>query len=958
MRGKLITAILLCAWTLWATPAPSTADELLLLIRMPDEPGLTTAPTEADIAQFLAAYGAYLQMTPQDLRREDLARYVLGQRQIFAELSQFQAQHRMAVKVKFITWADAFRYFADYVSDASNPPIVAQLGDTWAAYFRSLGVMPYEQRHTWDVRVLWYWKDWVEATEITTGDGFVAACRRLQQAPPPGLIAPYAIPTALDWNLLHDLSVWLYGAGLPSLISTDQKWGLIPWKEATFAGPAGERVARFLINLAKQGYVALPEKRGTDLGEEFLARKYAMVILGPWIAERARKRFGSDWVLRIGATLPPTIGADEATTIKGGSLLAVLDPSRGKNADGVARARRLVEFFSSKESQRRYTQALGALPANPQALAESPNFKLFQPALDRGKTYPQIPEWAPVVENLATRDNLYAFWKRLSALTDMPAAANPVEQAAREKLILAALHSAEADINQELSPGKLSFLWPWLLVVLSLLLTVASVAVWHRQVERKRSEELRQMRDALARLQRQMTVMKEAASESATPLSPETPSLGTQGYPALYLDSVRRRVLLRQAPNQPLQEIIHGAEYDLFRHLIECLQVGWYETHWIWGYIIWPTAQPKHPKEAFATHCTKLRKQVEAVWQLGRMLGRGSPHGGAIPIEVRDAHFYTDAGAENGAYPVWWLFHAAEQSVKAYQTARWDVARGHLEQLLRIDPDNWPGNLLLCQLVMQGHVNPDDPLARRAIEFAHKQRAHYQQVIEKINHLPEQKVNPQQQERLRSRWESLQQITARLPWPQSELSPPTERKPWRTRQQLTRWASYLNGDAGALPADEIRVVQEVQQFVVGRFYWASPEEAQDHFRQFVQDLALDLSRWPEERLPASETAFKHQALDYVLAGLHHLPDDEHSKATTKAQNLRKLWSARAYLRQHLGRDPSGDELAQECQRRYGWSRPGFDDLLTLEQFCHPLPVDPSRWDDVSDGIQNEGRRNF
>jgi ABC-type glycerol-3-phosphate transport system substrate-binding protein len=205
------------------------------------------------------------------------------------------------------------------------------------------------------------------------------------------LTAPFAIPTALDWNLLHDLSIWLYNAGLPWLISTDKKMGMIPWKEAVFGGSEGERAARFLIELARRGYVALPERYSAELGEEFLARKYAMVILGPWIAERARKQLGPGWEQRIGAALPPAIGASAATTIKGGSLLAVLDPSRGKDAEGVARARQLVDFLSSKESQRRYTEALGALPANPQALAELPYFPNIQIGARERKDLPRVP---------------------------------------------------------------------------------------------------------------------------------------------------------------------------------------------------------------------------------------------------------------------------------------------------------------------------------------------------------------------------------------------------------------------------------------------------------------------------------------------------------------------------------------------------------------------------------------
>lgn len=938
---KLIAVTIIWAWFCSAALAQTAADEPLMLIRMPDEAAFVNQPPDADIARFAASRGTYLHMTPQDLMRDhELARQVLGQSQIFDELAHFQTQHKMAVKVKFMKWADAFRYFSDYVSDPSNPPIVAQLGDTWAAYFRSLGVMPYEQRHTWDVRLLWYWKDMVNAEEIADGDGFVAACQRLHEAPPPELVAPFIISTAPDWNFLHDFSIWMYNAGLPSLISTDKKMGMLPWKEARFAGPEGERATQFLINLAKRGHLVLPEKSSDQIVEDFLARKYAMVILGPWVAREAEKRLGPDWESRIGATLPPKIGANVATTIKGGSLFAVLDPSRGKDPTRAGRAQRLVEFFGSIESQRRYTRALGALPANPQVLAESPHFRLFTTALDRGKTYPEIPEWAPVVENLATRDNLYAFWKRLSAIAGTHPPAGQAEQATREKLILAALHSAQTDINKELSPGKLTFLWPWLLALILLLTAGVFASLWRRRVERKRIAELRLVRDMLATLQRGMAPLPEPphAGGRADPLK-----LDIKGYPALYLDTARRKVLVKKTPSEPLEEIIHGAEYDLFRHIIECLQAGWYETHWIWSYSIWPEAHPKFPKEAFAIHCTKLRKEIESVWRLGKMLGRGSYHGGAIPIEVRDVHFYTDAEAEGSAHSIWSLFHASEQSLKAYKAEQWEESRHYVEQLLQIDVENWPGNILLCQLAIQNPPDKNDPFVRNAIAFAHQQRTHYEHAVEMVVNLPEEKVSQEQKERLNSRLASLLQIIPKLPPLLAEPQSSAGRTPWRTRDQLTDWASYLSGKKQALPGEEIRVAQEVKRFVSQRLHWASPGEVKDHFREFVQDLALDESSWPDERLPSSEKAFKYRALDHVLAGIHHLSDDDESKAVTKAQNLRKLWSTRAELSKRLERELTNDEVYQECRQRYGWGRSGFDHLLEYENFCRPHSFDESHW---------------
>ena len=94
-----------------------------MLIRMPDEAPLVNQPPDADTARFAASQRTYLHMTPQNLMRDhELASRVLGQSQIFDELAYYQAQHKMAVKVKFIKWADAFRYFADHVSDPSTRP--------------------------------------------------------------------------------------------------------------------------------------------------------------------------------------------------------------------------------------------------------------------------------------------------------------------------------------------------------------------------------------------------------------------------------------------------------------------------------------------------------------------------------------------------------------------------------------------------------------------------------------------------------------------------------------------------------------------------------------------------------------------------------------------------------------------------------------------------------------------
>lgn len=455
---------------------------------MPAGAKAASATSEAEITRFAARYHPFLASTAHELLQDStLAGQVLGEVQIFRELEEFQRRFQTPVKVKFIDWNDAFRYFADYVSDPSNPPVVAQLGHTWAGYFRSLGVVAYEQRYNWDIRMLWYWKHLVDPDQVADEMGFLQACRRLKRAPPPELAAPFAITTAPTWDLLHDLAIWLHSAGLRSLISVDRKLGIFPWSEALLSGPEGERAAGFLITLAREGLVALPEEEGSQSADDFLEGKYAMTLLGAWVAGRARARWGDDWESRIGAGLPPALGTGSRTTVKLGSLLVVLDPGRGRDSTWIGPGRRLVDFLTSAESQRRSVHDLGDLPGNPEALAALPHYPLFSEALERARAYPELPEWGPVVENLVTRDNLYAFWKRLAALSETQGVASEQEQQQREKLILAALQSAQAEINRNLSLGKLSALWPWLVGMLLALAAATCGSIWRRRVERRES---------------------------------------------------------------------------------------------------------------------------------------------------------------------------------------------------------------------------------------------------------------------------------------------------------------------------------------------------------------------------------------------------------------------------------------------------------------------------------------
>ena len=331
-RAFLVTvAIGLTFLTEGAAPASEQAEAGLVLVCMPDQDPVDHPPSDGEILAYLRQHESLLDISIAELTadpRREFARRVLGQEQVFRELEEFRTRYGVRVNARFVAWPDAFRYLDDYVADPGNPPIVAQIGDTWAAYFRSLGVAPHQQRHTLDVRLLWYWKDLVQPEDIAEGTAFTETCRRLRNAGDTGIAAPFAISTAPDWDLLHNLAIWLYNAGLQDLVVSDRKLGVLPWTEAVFARQEGQQAAEFLMHLAEQGFVDLSEHTNVEVLEAFLDRKYAMIIMGPWVPWRAEKHLGADWQASIGATLPPTIGRDRAVTFEGGSLMVVLDPSR------------------------------------------------------------------------------------------------------------------------------------------------------------------------------------------------------------------------------------------------------------------------------------------------------------------------------------------------------------------------------------------------------------------------------------------------------------------------------------------------------------------------------------------------------------------------------------------------------------------------------------------------------
>ncbi|MEO0249026.1 MAG: extracellular solute-binding protein, partial [candidate division WOR-3 bacterium] len=254
--------------------------------------------------------------------------------------------------------------------------------------------------------------------------------------------------------------------------------------------------------LVESGCLALPEVTNLQVTEDFLNGKYAMIVMEPWVAWMAEKKWGPAWTEHIGATLPPTLGAnEEPATFLGGSLLVVMDPTKGRQPEAVQAASEFMRFLASGDVER-HAATVQFLPGSPKAWESFRFRKIFQVGIDHGKSPPRFPEWPEVVENLAVRDSLYWFWKRLAVL---PRAEDKVDKAYRQQqraMVLETLHSAARMMNKGLSPGVVGRIVKIVAIVLLCLSPIAVAVFWRtRWLARRERELLKRITELADRLE-------------------------------------------------------------------------------------------------------------------------------------------------------------------------------------------------------------------------------------------------------------------------------------------------------------------------------------------------------------------------------------------------------------------------------------------------------------------------
>ena len=363
------------------------------------------------------------------------------QRDIEEVLKPFEEAHpNIKVKVTVLDWGAAWTKITTAATSRDVPDIV-QLGSTWVGSISGMGAL-WDMKEkaselggakafvpaAWktsgvegsdkitavpwivDARALYYRTDvfkklGLTARDLDTWDSFQNTLKKIKEAKLTieGLeILPLGMPGKNDWNVVHNLAPWIWGAG-GDFLSSDLKTSVLD-KPEVLSG------VFFYIDLVKQGLVPPEylEFNTAQVSSNFNNGSVAMYFDGPYevrtLTTPPAQGGASDSITAKNfAVVPYPKGPKGRFTFVGGSNLAIFDASKNKDA-----AWEVLKYLTAdKDAQLAYTKACGFLPAykatfNEPYFSVDPARKVFKDAILYGKTYPCITSWG-MLEPILTR---------------------------------------------------------------------------------------------------------------------------------------------------------------------------------------------------------------------------------------------------------------------------------------------------------------------------------------------------------------------------------------------------------------------------------------------------------------------------------------------------------------------------------------------------------------------------
>jgi multiple sugar transport system substrate-binding protein len=343
------------------------------------------------------------------------------------------------VKVTSVDWGAAWTKITTAATSGDVPDLV-QLGSTWVGSISGMGSLldmkdrvselggknvfiPAAWRSTgmegsgqvtaipWfmDARAMYYRTDVlreakVNPKELDNWQSFSKALKKIRDAKVSidGIdVSPLGISGKNDWNVIHNLAPWIWGAG-GDFIGKDRKSAVINSKESLNG-------IMYYISLVKNGYVPIEylELNTAQVSSNFNNGSCAIYFDGPYEVKTLTTPPGQGGAAgsltsRNFAVAPYPSGSKGRVAFVGGSDLGIFKLSKHPNE-----AFKVIQYLTSKQVQVNYAKTTGFLPARRDAFDDpffsaDPNRRIFKEAVMYGRTYPCIPAWG-LLEPVLTR---------------------------------------------------------------------------------------------------------------------------------------------------------------------------------------------------------------------------------------------------------------------------------------------------------------------------------------------------------------------------------------------------------------------------------------------------------------------------------------------------------------------------------------------------------------------------
>jgi multiple sugar transport system substrate-binding protein len=360
----------------------------------------------------------------------------------------FEQQTGVNVKVELVGWEVQFDRIRNAAVSGGGPD-VTQAGTTQVPFFAALGGFADLNSRVKDVggkaayapgiwqttrlagqngtyavpwfteaRAIYYRKDVLRkagidpATAFKDWDSLTSTLQTIKDKVPTiggKPIQPFGSPGKKAFDLVHHVMPFVWDAGGAELSADDKK--------STIDSPQSQQGVNFIASLIQKGLYdkSMLERDGTQVENQFKGGRLAVWIGGPWVLGSVGRKDDSNWVpaarKNVGVAAMPTGPTGKGFTFVGGSNLMMLKNSKHPNE-----AWALMKYLSGDSVQTQYANLMGMFPARlaPQKQLGStdPDHKAFFAAIQQGRTYAPIPQWAQI-EN--------AYKNRLGAILDSAA---------------------------------------------------------------------------------------------------------------------------------------------------------------------------------------------------------------------------------------------------------------------------------------------------------------------------------------------------------------------------------------------------------------------------------------------------------------------------------------------------------------------------------------------------------